>query len=126
MSGSSETSGALTALLDALLSPDPLPGLRALRPRLTGELAALTEAAIARLDLRVPDPGSPEAVLLRAIAGRPGLSLAELQDVTGLPDVRTPAEALRQHELVTDRRFERTDCWSRTARGVQALRAFRD
>ncbi len=109
-------------LLDALLSPEPLPRLRALRPTLTGQLAELADLAIARLDLRVPDRSSPEAVLLKAIAGHPGLSLAELQDVTGLEDVLTPADTLRQLDLATDRRFERTDCWSRTSRGAQALR----
>lgn len=116
------TEGAIQALLGALLAPDPAPRLTTLRPRLTGELGALADAAIARLALRVPDPGTPEAALLQAVAGHPGLSLAELRDVAGLADVRAAADTLLRAGLVSDRRFERADCWSRTEAGAQALR----
>lgn len=102
---------------DALLHAD-VSALRALLPALTGELADVVRAGLARLD---PDALPGEALaLLRAVAGHPGLSLAQLRDLVG--DAVATADLLLERDLVTSRRFERTDCWSRTPAGAALLR----
>ena len=122
-----ERPGAVSVdrLVDALLSERPLPALEALRPELDGTLLDVADAAVARLTLRVPPAGSPAALLLLAVSGHPGCSLAELAAVAGLEDVAPVAASLLADGLVVDRRFDRTDCWARTSRGAQAVRVLR-
>ena len=61
------------------------------------------------------------------MSGRPGLSAAELQELTGLGERFGPASrALLEDGLVTSSRFERGDCWARTARGASALALLRE
>ena len=62
-------------------------------------------------------PGSLAARLLAAIGGHPGRSAAELSELTGL-DARAVGRELLEAGLVTASRFERSDCWSRTAAGA--------
>lgn len=112
-------------LVDALLSDRPLPALAALRPELDGTLLAVADAAVARLTLRVPPAGSPAALLLLAVSGHPGCSLTELAALAGLEDAGPAAASLLADGLVADRRFDRTDCWARTARGAQAVQVLR-
>lgn len=103
-------------LVDALLAGD-VARLRALR----GEpgLAEVVQAALDRLD-PAPVLSDAERAALRAVAGHPGLSAAELADL--VPGFAEAAPRLLELGLVTDRRFERADCWSRTALGAQVLR----
>ncbi len=68
--------------------------------------------------------GSPEAVLLLAVASHPGLSAAELADLTGL-DAAPLAARLEAAGLVTGTRFGRPDVWSRTAAGAERARSLR-
>lgn len=66
------------------------------------------------------NPGSHAARLLRVIGGHPGLCAAELAALSGLgPGFAAAGRELLEAGLVTSERFERTDCWSRTARGTQ-------
>ena len=114
-------------VVDALLGPSPLPSLRALLPRLADpSLRAVVLAAERRLGVVRLDPDGDEARLLTAVSGRPGLAAAELAALTGLgARFAAAARALVEDGLVTSSRFERTDCWSRTARGAQALAVLR-
>jgi hypothetical protein len=106
-------------LVDALLAGDAA-ALRALR----GEpgLGAVVEAGLARLE---PDTAltPDELVVLTAVSGRPGLSAAELTELVG--PAFSAAASLVERGLVTSRRFDRTDCWVRTALGAAVLRASR-
>jgi len=111
------------ALAGALLGPQPLAAVRALRPSLDGALAEVADAALRRLGGLVA-PGSPEAELLLLVSGRPGLSAAELTAL--FPAFEEVVPALLEDDLVSDRRFERTDCWSRTGRGAAAVRALQE
>ncbi|MCW2777579.1 MAG: hypothetical protein JWN17_1304 [Frankiales bacterium] len=104
----------------ALLDGD-VDALRALAPVVRGDLADVVRAGLARLE---PDADVlPDAAvrLLRAVAGHPGSSRAELRELTG--DDADTAELLLERGLVTSRRFERTDCWSRTPLGAELLRS---
>ena len=114
----------ITRLLDALLAQDAA-ALEALRPTLDGDLAALADAALARLALRVPPAGSDAARLLLAVSGHPGLSLAEVAEFAGVAAPAAAARTLLDDGLVVDRRFERGDVWARTARGAQAVRVLK-
>ena len=108
-------------LVDALLARD-VARLRALRgdPALAEVvLAEVVQVALDRLD-PAPTLSDAELAALRAVAGHPGLSAAELADVA--PGFVGAAPRLLELGLVTDRRFERGDCWSRTALGAQVLR----
>ncbi len=105
------------ALAAVLLSADPRTDLA--RLVLTDPaLLAVRRAAQRQLGAVRLEPGSPAAVLLLAISGHPGLSAAELAAVTGL-DVTCPGRELLDAGLVTSSRFERSDCWARTASGAQ-------
>jgi hypothetical protein len=103
---------------DALLDGD-LEVLRALAPGLTGDLDDVVRAGLARLDPSTAPLPDGALRLLRAIAGHPGLSRAELAELVGDAG---PADLLLERGLVTSRRFDRTDCWSRTPRGAELLR----
>lgn len=110
-------------LAAALLEAD-VPALHALLPGLDGPLAEVARAGLARLDPSLPAGAvslpSGAVVLLRAVSGRPGLSAVELRELVG--DAADAAGLLLERGLVTSRRFDRTDCWSRTALGAQVLR----
>ncbi len=71
------------------------------------------------------EPGSPAAVLLLAVSGHPGLSAAELRELTGV-DVADAGPPLVAAGLVTSSRFSRTDCWVRTAAGARAAARLRE
>ncbi len=102
-------------VVDALLSGD-VAALRDLRDSEVGDVA---RAGLARL---APDDLPDDAVvLLRAVSGHPGLSRAELAGLVG--DAVGAADLLLERGLVTSRRFDRTDCWSRTAEGAALLRS---
>lgn len=109
-------------LAQALLSQHPLQAVRALRPCLHGDLAEVADAAVRQLQGRVV-PGSAEAELLLLVSGRPGLSAAALREL--FPAFETASAALMEAGLISDRRFDRRDCWSRTSRGAQAVRLLR-
>lgn len=82
-------------------------------------MGAVARAGLARL---APDDLPDDAVvLLRAVSGHPGSSRVQLAELVG-PAVGT-AGLLLERGLVTDRRFERTDCWARTAAGAALLRS---
>lgn len=106
------------ALVAAILSPFPLQAVTALRPSLTGELAQVAEAAIRRLSLPDLSPGA--RALLRRISAQPGSAAA---DLGGPEDFAVASAELLEHGLVTSVRFELPDCWTRTARGAEVLRA---
>ena len=101
--------------------------------RLAGELAGpdpavlgLRDAVRAGLARLVPeeddDPLTGDDVrLLRTVSGHPGLTAAELAERLG-PAFSAAAPRLLERGLVTSTRFERTDCWTRTARGAAVLR----
>ena len=110
-------------LVDAVLADHPVIALAALRPELSGDLLAVADAARRRLG-PVVVAGTPEADLLLAVSGRPGLSAAELREL--VPAFGTAATVLLADGLVTSTRFERADCWTRTARGALALRDLTD
>ncbi len=103
-------------LVDALLAGDAA-ALRALRDE--PGLGPVVEAGLARL---APDLvlSADEHAVLRAVSGHPGLSAAELTSLVG-PAFAAASASLLERGLVTSRRFERSDCWVRTARGAQAL-----
>ena len=64
-------------------------------------------------------PEGDAARLLLAVSRHPGLSAAELQELTGL-DVAEVGRVLERSGLVTSTRFTRQDCWTRTAAGARA------
>ena len=70
------------------------------------------------------EPGSPAAALLLAVSGHPGLSAAELGELTGV-DVAAAGRELLAAGLVTSTRFSRSDCWVRTSAGAAALATLR-
>lgn len=104
-------------VVDALLNGD-LHALRALLDHPT--VGSVARAGLARL---APDDLTPdELALLQAVSGHPGLSAAELVELVG-PAFGPASARLLELELVTSHRFERADCWSRTARGAAVLRS---
>lgn len=109
-------------LVDALLGPHPLAALDAL---VLTEPALLQVREAARRRLATTPPGAEALRLLRAVSRFPGLTRAELAEPSGLaqPELRAAADELLAKGLVTSTRFERSDCWSRTAAGAAALRA---
>ena len=113
---------------DALLAADPLAALQDLLPRVDDPaLRDVLHAAERRLGVVRLDPDGGPARLLRAVAGHPGLSAAELAERTGLGErFAAAARPLLTDGLVTSSRFARSDCWSRTARGASALGLLRD
>ena len=126
--------GGLLAVHDVF--PDPADGgrppwhvvQRALREgfeqvQVTGSLRVLRRP-VEVADRAGPDPGSPAAHLLLAISGHPGLARAELEELTGL-DVAAAGRQLVDAGLVTSSRFDRPDCWSRTAAGARAAAELR-
>ena len=110
-------------VVEAVLADDPLPALRALLPRL--DEPALREVVLAaerRLGVVRLDPDGDPARLLAAVSGHPGLTAAELAELTGLGERSAAASrVLLEDGLVASSRFGRGDCWSRTARGASAL-----
>ena len=77
-----------------------------------GSLRVLRRAPTARLDA-----GSPGARLLLAVSGHPGLTAEALTALSGV-DAAAVGRELLAAGLVTSSRFERNDCWSRTAAGA--------
>ncbi len=61
-----------------------------------------------------------DVAVLRVVAGHPGLSAADLTALA--PGFRDAAPRLLALGLVTSSRFERADCWARTAAGAAVLR----
>lgn len=111
------------ALVDALLGDDPQAALAAL-VLTEPALLAVRAAAERRLGVVRLASGTAAAQLLLAISGHPGLSAAELEELTGRP-TSAPGRELLAAGLVTSARFERTDCWSRTAAGARAVALLR-
>ena len=108
-------STAAERVVDALLTGS-VGALRAL-----ADDAGVGEVARAGLARLAPDDLTPDDVAaLRAVSGHPGLSAAELTDLVG-PGFPSASARLLERGLVTSTRFERADCWSRTARGAQVL-----
>ncbi len=104
-----EVAAALSALLP---SPETTALLAVVR-------AGQSRAAVPRLG-----GGSPAARLLRAVGAFPGRNAAELRDVTRLDPEGFGAASreLLAAGLLTSTRFDKPDCWTRTARGTAAAR----
>ena len=115
-------------VVDALLGDAPLPALEALLPRL-GDPALRDVVLAAQRRLRGVrlDPAGDAARLLLAVSGHPGRTAAKLAELSGLGD-RCAAAAgdLVARGLVTPSRFDRPDCWARTAQGARAVRLLRE
>ena len=117
-----------TRVADALLDHD-LDALRTLAAELAGpDPAALglrdaVRAGLARLVPSEDDDAltDDDVRVLRTVSGHPGLTGAELGERLGAA-FATAAPRLLERGLVTSTRFERTDCWTRTARGAAVLR----
>ncbi|MCU1693156.1 MAG: hypothetical protein JWM64_2247 [Frankiales bacterium] len=107
-------------VVDALLAGD-VEALRRLRS--DPDVGPVARAGLLRLAPSDVDHDLPDdaVVLLRAVSGRPGLSRAELQELVG--NAVGAADLLLERGLVTSRRFDRTDCWTRTSAGAALLRA---
>ncbi len=104
------------SVVAALLDGD-LTALGALQDHpVVGEVARAGLARLAPNDLTAAD-----LEVLRAVGGHPGLSAAELTDRVG-PAFAAAGARLRALGLLSAQRFERADCWTRTAEGTQVLR----
>lgn len=90
-------------------------------PAWTAAVAAL-RAVLAAAEVPQLTTGSPAARLLRAVAGFPGSSAADLAALCLLDDAGFAAASgeLLRAGLVTATRFDVPDCWVRTERGRRA------